>query len=124
MSGPRDIRGRFSPSVAVSFRRHRTLDLYWQHYSREEIAATLNITLDMVATYIRQGRTMGDHRAQPRLQKRVLAAQTRRAQIKEMAAHGIEPKKIADALHVHVGLVRLRLRESKDETGAQAGLSA
>lgn len=107
----RDDQGRFQKSIVVSLRRHRTLDLYWQHWSREEIAAELNITLDMVAAYIRQGRAASDPRAEPRLQKRVMAARARRAQIRELAASMTDPREIAKTLNVSVKLVQIRLRE-------------
>ncbi|TJU85583.1 MAG: hypothetical protein E5Y10_24495 [Mesorhizobium sp.] len=101
------------PHPVVYHRRDRALTMFWEQRTVEEIAVTLDVSIDTIRSYIRDGRRKGDERAMRRTgQKRIVEAQVRRRQICELSGFGFTAAEIADRLNCHVRLVQIRLKEA------------
>lgn len=101
------------PHPVVFRRKDRALTLWWQHRTKEEIAAELDISVDTVRRYIDQARRLGDPRAMAkRTDRRIMAAAVRRRTILDLSARGMSIAEIASVLRCHVRLVQMRIREA------------
>lgn len=104
------------PHPLVIQRREQILNMYWEHRTKDEIAAELDIAIDTVSDYIKRARRRGDKRAQRRTgQKRIMQAEARRKHILELSRCGYSPAEIAQLAHCHLRLVQMRLKEASDE---------
>ena len=108
------------PNPTVLRRRETILNMYWEHRTIEEIAATLDIATDTVRDYIKRARRRGDTRAARQTGvKRIMQAESRRKQIVELHSFGYSPAEIARHMNCHLRLVQMRLKEASEVGGCR-----
>lgn len=102
------------PHPLVFKRRERALTLWALHRSIDQIAVELDVSNDTVRNYVAWGRKHKDQRAErgPNLM-RIMQANARRRQIRELARKGMRPAEIALMVGCHERLVKMRLREQR-----------
>ena len=93
--------------------REKALDLWFQQFTLDEIACTLQISIEAIKVYVRKGREQGDERAADRrITIRELRARARRRDIIKLNRDGMTPREIAEYLNVGLRLVQTRLKEA------------
>jgi transposase len=99
------------PTVVIKT-RNKILDLYAEMASYDVIAERLDISISQVVECVARARDNKDPRVErPFPNKKIQKAETRRRQIKQLAADGYMASEIAKRLTVSKRLVQIRLKE-------------
>lgn len=99
--------------AAVEARRNAILELWWRHYTIDEIAGKTRLSIDAVKHYVMEARRIGDPRAAERMDWRLMQSTVTRFKINRLHRQGFSASEIAHKLNVTRRLVEIRLAECR-----------